>query len=629
LASRLLKKKVSSLLRKYLAVVAGSPAPDPETTMTDTPSSTRNPSRRGLMTGGIAALGAAQLLAELIPSAHAATAKAEPIIAPGAPPGGYNILFILVDQEHFFEEWPIPVPGREWIKKNGVTFTNHQAASCVCSPARSTIYTGQHIQNTGIFDNAGSLWQPDMSTEVKTIGHRMAALGYHAAYQGKWHLSYNLDQAKKAIDAPLADYRKIIQSYGFDDFFGVGDIIDTTLGGYNYDDTTTAFTTRWLRTQGETLRAAGKPWYLAVNFVNPHDVMYVDSDLPGETVQGKSHAMPIARPPADAIYQSEWDVALPATRGQSFDAPGRPRGQKIYQSVQDTLVGAWPDEDRRWRLLRNYYYNCIRDCDRQVVRVLQSLKDNGMDKNTIIVFTADHGELGGNHQMRGKGNCAYRQQNHLPLMIVHPAYPGGVTCKAVTSQIDLAPTLMALTGAEPEALSTVGFGLKGRNFSGLMGAPDKADYNSLRPASLFNYNMLSFQDAKWAKMMDDYMDSSASAPDKIAALLKTEPDFHDRCGIRSVFDGRYRFSRYFAPLDFNTPTSYEDLTANNDLELYDLRNDPEEVDNLALTPSAHTDLIMAMNTTLNQRLAEEVGDDDGSFLPIRDGKWYFPPKSER
>jgi arylsulfatase A-like enzyme len=598
--------------------------------MTDKPSDIRNPSRRGLMTGGVAALGAAGLLAELIPSAQAMTAKSpEPIIAPRAPPGGYNILFILVDQEHFFEEWPIPVPGREWIKKNGITFTNHQAASCVCSPARSTIYTGQHIQHTGIFDNAGSLWQPDMSTEVKTIGHRMAALGYHATYQGKWHLSYNLDQAKKAIDAPLADYRKIIQSYGFDDFFGVGDIIDTTLGGYNYDDTTTAFTTRWLRTQGEALRAAGKPWYLAVNFVNPHDVMYVDSDLPGETVQGKSHAMPIARPPADAIYQAEWDVALPVTRGQSFDAPGRPRGQKIYQKVQDTLVGAWPDEDRRWRLLRNYYYNCIRDCDRQVVRVLQSLKDNGMDKNTIIVFTADHGELGGNHQMRGKGNCAYRQQNHLPLMIVHPAYPGGVTCKAVTSQIDLAPTLMALTGAEPEALSTVGFDLKGRNFSGLMGAPEKADYSSLRPASLFNYNMLSFQDAKWAKMMDDYMDSSASAPDKIAALLKTEPDFHDRCGIRSVFDGRYRFSRYFAPLDFNMPMRYEDLVAHNDLELYDLRNDPEEVTNLALTPAVHTDLIMAMNTTLNQRLAEEVGEDDGSFLPIRDGKWYFPPKSKR
>jgi arylsulfatase A-like enzyme len=69
------------------------------------------------------------------------------------------------------------------------TFTNHQAASCVCSPARSTIYTGQHIQRTGIFDNANSLWQADMSRQVQTIGHRMGELGYHVSYQGKWHLS--------------------------------------------------------------------------------------------------------------------------------------------------------------------------------------------------------------------------------------------------------------------------------------------------------------------------------------------------------------------------------------------------------------------------------------------------------
>jgi arylsulfatase A-like enzyme len=598
--------------------------------MKNSSSDGRNPSRRVLMASGAALLGTAAMR----PEAAAAAQQTEPaaaVVAPASPPGGYNILFILVDQEHFFENWPMPVPGREWIKANSVIFTNHQAASCVCSPARSTIYTGLHIQLTGIFDNAGSLWQPDMSTEVKTIGHRMAGLGYHAAYQGKWHLSNNLDQAKEAIDAPFADYRKIIETYGFEDFFGVGDINDTTLGGYNYDNTTTAFVTRWLRTKGEALRAAGKPWYLAVNFVNPHDVMYINSDLPGETIQGKTHSMPIARPPADEIYQATWDeVPLPSTRGQSFDEPGRPRGQKIYQEVQDVLVGAWPDEDRRWRLLRNYYYNCIRDCDQQVVRVLDSLKANGMDKNTIIVFTADHGELGGNHQMRGKGNCAYREQNHLPLMIVHPAYPRGKTCQAVTSQIDLAPTLLALTGADAAALEKAGAGLKGRNFSSLLGAPDKAAFDSLRPASLFNYNMLSFQDARWARKMEEYM-RGAKAPmaEKIKELIKVEPDFHDRCGIRSVFDGRYRFSRYFSPLDFNTPATYESLAAKNDLELYDLQEDSEEVHNLAADPKANRDLVMAMNAKLNGRLADEVGDDNGRFLPIRDGKWYFPPKSER
>jgi hypothetical protein len=76
------------------------------------------------MVGGAGLLGAAAMP----PAAAVATQQATPaapVIPPGAPPGGYNILFILVDQEHFFERWPMPVPAREWLKQNGITFTNH------------------------------------------------------------------------------------------------------------------------------------------------------------------------------------------------------------------------------------------------------------------------------------------------------------------------------------------------------------------------------------------------------------------------------------------------------------------------------------------------------------------------
>ncbi|WP_341990757.1 sulfatase-like hydrolase/transferase [Azorhizobium sp. AG788] len=604
--------------------------------MADRDESLDNPARRRVMGSGAALLGA-HLLPGVATTEAVATetstpeaAPARSAIAPDSPPAGYNILFILVDQEHFFERWPFPVPGREWIKTNGITFTNHEAASCVCSPARSTLYTGQHIQHTGIFDNANSPWQADLSTSIPTIGHRLSQLGYHAAYQGKWHLSYNLDKVKEAVDAPMAEYQKTMETYGFKDFFGFGDVTDTTLGGYNYDEATTAFVSRWLRTKALDLKAAGKPWYLAVNFVNPHDVMYINSDLPGETVQGKASAMGIARPPDDAIYKATWDVPLPPTRGQSFHAPGRPAAQQIYQQVQDVLVGQWPDEDRRWRVLQDYYYNCIRDCDRQVVAVLDALRQTGMDKTTIIVFTADHGELGGAHQMRGKGNSTYREQNHLPLMVVHPAYPGGTTCKAVTSQIDITPTLLALTGAAPEALKTAAAGLPGRDFSPLMRAPAAAATDALRPGALFNYNMLLFQDAKWVTRMEQVVhDPSTTGPQKLAWMQQYEPDFTDRCAIRSIFDGRYRFSRYFAPLAFNTPETFEALVAANDLELYDLENDPTESINLAMAGTKHRDLVMAMNAKLNTRIAEEVGLDDGRFLPLKDGKWVFPKPDQR
>ena len=82
--------------------------------------------------------------------------------------------------------------------------------------------------------------------------------------------------------------------------------------------------------------------------------------------------------------------------------------------------------------------------------LLEEVKANGLDGSTIVVFTADHGELGGAHQMRGKGANAYREQQHLPLMIVHPAYPGGQAMKAVSSQVDVAPTLLGLR-ADPES----------------------------------------------------------------------------------------------------------------------------------------------------------------------------------
>ena len=221
--------------------------------MSDTEGTPPNASRRLAMASGAALLGST-LLGGM--SAHAQTAGA-PASAPAndAMPAGYNILFVLVDQEHFFPKWPFPVPAREAIKKKAVTFLNHQAASCVCSSARSVVYTGQHIQHTTIADNLNYVWQRDLPTDIKTIGHRLTELGYHAAYQGKWHLSANLDLTDKAIDAPLAKYRETIASYGFKDFFGVGDLIDLTLGGYKYDDTTLASAITWLRTEAETTAA--------------------------------------------------------------------------------------------------------------------------------------------------------------------------------------------------------------------------------------------------------------------------------------------------------------------------------------------------------------------------------------
>ena len=71
------------------------------------------------------------------------------------------------------------------------------------------------------------------------------------------------------------------------------------------------------------------------------------------------------------------------------------------------------------------------------------------------------------------------------------------------------------------------------------------------------------------------------------------------------------------------------MLANNDLEVYDLQKDPHETNNLALNPKANRALVLALNNTMNQLLAEEVGIDDGSFLPIRNGTLLLAPANER
>jgi arylsulfatase len=100
------------------------------------------------------------------------------------------------------------------------------------------------------------------------------------------------------------------------------------------------------------------------------------------------------------------------------------------------------------------------------------------------------------------------------------------------------------------------------------------------------------------------------------------PDLTKRGAIRSVFDGRYRFARYFSPKQHNRPASVEALFKMNDVELYDVERDPLERNNLAVESTRHRDLLDAMNAKLNALIDREVGEDVGQMLPGGvDGGW--------
>jgi arylsulfatase len=139
----------------------------------------------------------------------------------------------------------------------------------------------------------------------------------------------------------------------------------------------------------------------------------------------------------------------------------------------------------------------------------------------------------------------------------------------------------------------------------------------VRDGALYAYNMFAYIDGDFmAKAVAMMMQPDGKA--KVQAAAKDgslRADLGKRGAIRGVFDGRYQFTRYFSPKQHNRPTSIESLFRLNDVELFDLSRDPNEVANLALDRTKHGELLLAMNDKLNRLIDAEVGEDVGQMLP--------------
>ena len=260
--------------------------------------------------------------------------------------GPYNILFILTDQERFFRPGELPAgyspAGARAAGKRGTTFVNHRINSCVCTPSRSVIYTGQHIQQTRMFDNTNFPWITSMSTEIRTVGDMLREAGYYTAYKGKWHLTKEFETVNK-LGAPTKIFTEEMEAYGFSDYFGVGDIIAHTQGGYLHDGIIAAMGGSWLRGKGRELAAEGKPWFLAVNLVNPHDVMFYDTDAPGTPVQRAArHHARRARSGRSAVRQA---VGLRAA-GEPRAAARRARAARPRTATSCARTTRWSATSR-------------------------------------------------------------------------------------------------------------------------------------------------------------------------------------------------------------------------------------------------------------------------------------------
>ncbi|MFB6862910.1 sulfatase-like hydrolase/transferase [Streptomyces virginiae] len=510
-----------------------------------------------------------------------------------------NILLIVTDEERFSLPRPpgFSLPGRERIAARGTTFERYYTASAQCSSARSVIYTGQHLPITEIYDNDNMPYIRPLDPGLGTLGTMLRSAGYYTSYQGKWHLSNCYVTAENP--GPTTD---ALEPYGFSEFNDWGDIDGGAWAGLKLDPVIAGQAVRWLRNRAPVV-SRDQPWFMAVNFVNPHDIM--SFDYGGRTqVQlppGLAHAV-VTRAAANIpVYQRRWDFELPVSLHD--DLTGAAPAVREYARMLDTVFGPVAD-DRHWYDGLNFYLNAIRDVDRSVEFVLDALEASGQADRTVVVFTSDHGELAGSHGLRQKGNLAYDENFHVPFVIAHPDLAGGARTEALASSVDIAPTLLEIAGLDAAEAATRHPALKGHSLMPVLhGRP-------VRQGILNVVESITMLDASfWFEFADP------EAPGRVAAG-ELRPDWTKRGFLRAYSDERHTFGRYFSPLNPNRPASTEALLAENDVVLYDREQDPAEMRNLAADP-AHRDLVERYRALLEDLIDAEIGADTRAWVTER------------
>jgi arylsulfatase len=520
----------------------------------------------------------------------------------------YNIVFIIVDQMTYrlLAEPNYSLPAIDAIASHGVRFLNHYIASAMCSPSRATFLTGRPPQFHHVIDQMQYSFVPTLNPNIPNVGSVLKELGYRTGYFGKFEMDKGILEPKATVN-----YSTAAQPYGFDVFSAGGDIGSAPRSGFDNDPSIAGESVRWLRATASDARRTGQPFFMVASLVNPHDIMFGDGNVPGQPpVQKPVAPEATPPPPANSIYEKKWSFTLPASLQESLSAPGMPSAFAEYQKGWDGWSGVIPtDRKDMWTVFYNYYLNTIQDSERNVQQIVDVLNEMDLWRDTVVVFTADHGEMGGAHGgLKGKGPFSYDQNAHVPLIIAHPAAKAGATCSALTSHLDLVPTFVGLTGLPDIKRPAAVRALPGHDFSALLANPEKATAQAVRPAVLFNYVGLGTVDGDFLRQTMIGLFLHKPGPPVSQAKL-------DRRGfLLFAFDGRYKFARYYAPTAFNTPRTLEEILKNNDVQLFDLQRDPEEMLNLALEPEKNRDTIMRMNELLNDLIAKEIGVNDGRFL---------------
>lgn len=482
-------------------------------------------SRRELLQRGAAVAGGAWALGR-VPGALAS--------APKHPVAGMNIVMLITDQERAIQHFPPGwsrrhLPGMTRLQQHGLTFENAFCSACMCSPTRATLMTGYYPAQHGVKYTLEADMPDDQYPQVelprnfKNLATVVSAAGYNVVYKGKWHLSKPAGSAFAPSD---------VAQYGFARWdppdAGANQDVDQEGGGtYDADG-------RYMNSEGpvesgeegalqylNSVAAQQQPFFMIISLINPHDVLL----YPRHYQQGG--------------YDNLWlegEIEPPVTVDE--DLSTKPSAQRQFLRISQ-LIGRLNTHEKK-RAYLNFYGNLIKATDGYVVDVLDTLGAQGLLDNTLVIRTADHGEMGLAHGgLRQKCFNAYEETLRVPLIYSNPRlWNKPQTSQVMVSHVDLLPTLASLVDAPSFARAS----WQGVDYSDHLlqrVAPPPQDY------VVFTY--------------DDWQVGQTSGP-------YVKPPQH----IVSLRERRWKIAEYY-DADGRVPSQWE---------MYDLKHDPLERINL-------------------------------------------------
>ncbi len=353
-----------------------------------------------------------------------------------------NVLFLCSDQHltsaaGCYGSREVRTPNIDAIAATATRFNHAYCQAPVCVPSRGSIITSQYPHKHG-----ARILQDALPDDARTVAHFFKERGYATAAIGKMHF---VDETRR---------------HGFDHRLHEGSFLETL---------TAEERTQFKRDQGGAEGVEGRPSPLADRFFQDYwfadeSVKFLHANRDRPFCLWTSFFMPhTPLVPQERFFKSYDPAKLTLPKRSEHELEAGFQGHLIRARER----GWYGQTDAQLRQSLQGYYGNVSQMDACVGRVFNALRELGLDRNTVVVYTSDHGEMAGAHRMWTKHNM-YEQSVNVPLMISAPRdVRANALANQMVEQVDLFPTLADLCGfAPPRELAGRSFAplLRGKRF---------------------------------------------------------------------------------------------------------------------------------------------------------------------